>query len=68
MQEIDDLAEDDHIPEPKWYPVKYSMISPWDEKAGAKILVSFAKLDFHDDFAVPCDDVTLDKQLYADKV
>jgi hypothetical protein len=48
MDEIDDLATDDHIPEPKWYPVKYSMNSPWDPKSGAKILVSFAKLDFHE--------------------
>ena len=68
MQDIEDLATDDHIPDPKWYPVKYSMVSPWDPKNGAKILVSFAKLDFHDDFAVQPDDVTLDKQLYADEI
>ena len=68
LHEIDDLAEDDHIPEPKWYPVKYSMISPWDEKSGAKLLVSFAKLEFHDEFAVPAEAVTLNKQFYADEI
>lgn len=66
LQDIADLAEDDHIPQPEWHPVKYSMISPWDEKSGARILVSFAKLDFHDEFAVPAEEVFLDRQLYAD--
>jgi hypothetical protein len=66
MQDIEDLATDDHIPAPKWYPVKYAMTSPWDPKSGAAILVSFAKMDFHDEFAIAAEDVTLDKQLYAD--
>ena len=60
------MAEDDQIPEPQWYPVKYSMVSPWDEKSGARILVSFAKLDFHDEFALSPEEVVLTKQLYAD--
>lgn len=66
MDEIDDLAEDDHIPDPKWYPVKYSMVSSWDPKSGARLLVSFAKIDFHDDFTIQPDEIYLDRQLYAD--
>lgn len=59
MDEIEDLASDDHIPVPKWYPVKYSMSSPWDSKSGAAILVSFAKIDFHDEFIIPADQIIL---------
>jgi hypothetical protein len=43
------------------------MISPWDPESGARLLVSFAKIDFHDDFSVSPEDVTLDKKMYADE-
>ena len=68
MDEIKELAEDDHIPKPEWYPVKYSMVSPWDEKSGAKILVSFAKLDYHEEFALQPHEVVLTEKLYADDI
>jgi hypothetical protein len=30
--------------------------------------VSFAKIDFHDDFIIPADKVFLERQLYADDI
>ena len=61
MHEIEEMASGDEIPKPVWYPVKYSMVSPWDEKSGARLLVSFAKIDFHDDFTIQPDEIYLDR-------
>jgi hypothetical protein len=57
------LAEDedrDTIPQPIWYPVKFSMNAPWSEDNGARVLVSFAKIEFHDAFALEPDAIELD--------
>jgi hypothetical protein len=67
MHEIEEMASGDEIPKPVWYPVKYSMVSPWDEKSGARLLVSFAKIDFHEDFAIPAEECHLEQKLYADE-
>jgi hypothetical protein len=68
MQDIEDLASDDHVPVPKWYPVKYAMTTPWDPKCGARILASFAKIDFHDEFAIPEEKVHLSMPMFADEL
>ena len=49
----------DSIPHPTWYPVKFSMNSGWSEDNGARVLVSFAQCEFHESFALPPDEITL---------
>lgn len=58
------LAGDDNpdrIPQPTWYPVKFSMNAPWSGDNGARVLVSFAKIDFHEAFSLEPDAVELDQ-------
>jgi hypothetical protein len=55
------LSYDDCIPKPEWYPVKFSMNSPYSDKNGARILVSFAMIEYHDSYAVDTDQIELNK-------
>jgi len=34
LHEIKDLSDDDRIPKPEWYPVKYSFNDPHDKDSG----------------------------------
>ena len=54
------ISEDDVIPTPCWYPVKFAMNSPYSEENGGRILLSFAKIDFHDSFAIAPEVIELD--------
>lgn len=63
LKDINELSNDDTIPTPEWYPVKYSMDDPWDFESGAAILCSFACVDYDYDFAVEAKDIALDTQV-----
>lgn len=54
------MSIDDTIPKPTWYPLKFNMNAPYSEENGARILVSFAKISFDDNFAVEAEKIELD--------
>lgn len=53
----------DTIPQPTWYPVKFSMNSGWDEDSGARVLVSFAQSEFHESYTLPPDEIMLNEEM-----
>lgn len=50
----------DTIPQPTWYPVKYSMNAGWSEANGARVLVSFGQSEFHESFTLEAESIALD--------
>jgi hypothetical protein len=46
------LSLDDTISKPTWYPLKQSMNSPYAEENGPRVLLSLAKIDFDENYAV----------------
>jgi hypothetical protein len=60
FRDIIDLSEDDRIPKPEWYPVKFKLDDPWEIETGAALLASFALVPFDEfDFALQADEMDL---------
>lgn len=63
LKDVDDLSTDDHIPVPKWYPVKFALNDAHDAENGAVILCSFACVEYDYDFLLPWEDIELAERL-----
>ena len=41
LSEIDQISDNDTIPDPQWWPVKYASYDSWNAETGSAILLSF---------------------------
>jgi|TARA_B110000285_G_scaffold138237_1_gene154777 hypothetical protein len=58
-----ELSTDDRIPVPCWYPVKWGFDDAHDAETGARVLASFACVEYDYDFLLAADDVALADRL-----
>lgn len=65
LASIQNLSENDDIPEPDWYPVKYQHFDPHDPTSSPMILVSFALVNFDDEFMLEENLITLEKPCFT---
>jgi len=56
LKDVKDISENDRVPNPEWYPVKFDLNDPYDKETGACVLVSFSVVDYDYEFHIKAEE------------